>query len=741
MSLPVVSMPEGPLVCNMKQGIMLMCRSSPTEELQQQKIATPTAGQLEQRMIRANERWKMPLDEHQHHGPLHHRSHARTISASEVADAAVHTPNTVVGIPGLLQMEGDPPRETTPATARATPVSLMSRSPRLHAVFSPLSPSIYSRNTDGISILPNDSVMSFESTNDDKADDDSGSAVIITTRAVKSYVIGTPSPQHKTESTGSSKDWRAWLSHEISELDSPLEGDLTIYDGYSPTIRSVSPTARHHRELTQIEDDRTTIGGRASIETQVPSPVARSTSQSGSDVTQVNSQLPSILQQPVQLRSEVTRDDPVSAPNMHTEKREISPLARTSAIRKNRHSSAHSYRSAPTRSANTTPQTSTMNERFPFIDTGRRASMNSARLSRSSRSATDSGSSTKSKGTPVGNVYSDLTPPITVNRAPHSTPSIHPRESKEAEYNKANNKENVIPSYDENKSIQSSSALLSTLASKYNRPKSTVTVSSTVSSVQIKEKTQPPTEGITTSRNTASANSTTARLSRPITLSSSPQRQRARVAMLPIPPNKLTTRPKSAFELRGKGILPLTPCALNTHDGTSPYPRKKMDEKLARTPDPHMSLSGRSGGMDQTTLRMLVESPWAGAELENPPQPVIEHFDRSRMRPRLHAKHDSSTLALHREPRPGLEEQTIDALIDERPLSRRSNFSSVCGEERGSVTGRITPGQRMAERYLRERSAPRESGAGTPCSEHEQRYVRTGATGQILEREDTPAFL
>jgi hypothetical protein len=97
-------------------------------------------------------------------------------------------------------------------------------------------------------------------------------------------------------------------------------------------------------------------------------------------------------------------------------------------------------------------------------------------------------------------------------------------------------------------------------------------------------------------------------------------------------------------------------------------------------------------------------------------------------------------LALHREPSPGLEEQTIDTIIDERALSRRSNFGNVYNDEVNSVTGRTTPGQRMAEKFLRERTVPRGSGAGTPCSEveHEQGMVRVGV---VLEREDTPAFL
>ncbi|KAL5417322.1 hypothetical protein PMIN03_001719 [Paraphaeosphaeria minitans] len=709
-----------------------------------QTTVTPSAGQLEQRLLRSNERWKTPLDEHQKHGSLHYRSHARTISASHFADSAFCTPNTVVGIPALPELEGDSPKETTPTELRATPVNLASETPRVNPIFSPLSPSIYSRGTDGMSILPNDSVMSFDCTQDQQSNEDSGSAVIIASHAVKSYVIGTVSPRQKTESARSSKDWKAWLSREVSELGSSFEGDITINQGYTPTIRNNSSASRHRRELTQIEDDRTTIMARVSIDTRVPSPPPPTTTEVKDEVAEVDQHLPAISQKDTQSMAEVVaKTEAMSTSHARPEQRAVSPLAWTPVIRKDRHSSAHSHYSGKSRPSSGTPKSSTMNDRFPFIETGRRTSIKSALFSRSSRSATDSSSSTRSKGTPMSKVYSDVSAPVTVNWAPQPTPKTNPMDGKEADINKENIKEKVIAI---NTGIKgpspehSDTAILSPLISKENRPKSMLTMPAVTNN-----KIAPLlTNYASTNENSRSSASANNKPAQPSTLSSSPQRQRMRMDLLPISPNKLTTRPKSAFELRRKGNPLLTPSIMQPPCLSTDESLKKSSAGRSSTMTPDHTRMPRpeySSGIDQDTLRMLLESPWAISGPPVSPRSSMEPTDRSRVKHKLHVEHSSSNLALHREPSPGFEERTIDALIDERPLSGRSNFSSACGDDRGSVTGRITPGQRMAERYLRERSAPRGSGTGTPCNEMEQPGLRTGATGHVLKREDTPAFL
>ncbi|KAF1968014.1 hypothetical protein BU23DRAFT_278086 [Bimuria novae-zelandiae CBS 107.79] len=718
---------HGVTIASIVQKKHVQVGTSTPEDLEIPNIVTPSAGQLEQRMTRSKERWKTPLDEHCHHGPLHHRSHARTFSASQYTEVAIRTPATVVGIPPLPELEGDSPKETPPTEVRTTPVNTASRTPRPNPIFSPLSPSIYSRNTDGISILPNDSVMSFDGTNDDP--DDAGSAVIVTSRAVKRHVLGTPSPRQETDSTRLSKDWKAWLSREVSELGSPMEA-LMIKDEYTLTIRNEAPLTRHYRELTQIQDDSTTILARGIIDTRSSSPSAQLSQTKNAEA---DSQQATVMPEDSPSSAEVaTKDQYPPALGTSQQKCAGSPLVRSPAIREERHSSAHSHRSARSRSSISTPKSSTMNERFPFIDTGRRTSVNSARFSRSSRSATDSGSSTRSKGTPVSKVYSDVSAPVTVNWASQNTPQTILKETYNE--NKENRREGLTASTTQTKrpdSAQFSTTLLSSLTTKQNRPKSMLSISP----AQL-NRTTSPLKRFMTIENEDLGKSAITKVASPSTSSRSPQRQRMRTNMPAISPTKLTMRPKSAFELRSKGALPLTPSALNAQSGpTNESSKKKVDRHATRTPDPlHMPMTGRSNGIDQDTLHILLESPWALSGQLPSPRSSLETTDRSRTRPKLNIKHSSSTLALHREPSPGFETQTIDAVIDERPLSRRSNFS-----EKGN--GRATPGQRMAEQFLRERTGPRGSGAGTPCSDVEQEVVRTGPTGTRLEMEDTPAFL
>ena len=226
-------------------------------------------------------------------------------------------------------------------------------------------------------------------------------------------------------------------------------------------------------------------------------------------------------------------------------------------------------------------------------------------------------------------------------------------------------------------------------------------------------------------------------------MSQSLNRQRMRINVPPVSPRKLITRPKSALELGHKGLLPQT---VGSTSGQKDAAKDDRAERASKpftsqsSNSPRISVLERPSAIGQDTLRMFLEAPWAITGAPPSPRSSLEGTSRSRLRPKLRTKNSSSTLALQREPSPGLEEQTIDAIIDGRPLSRRSNLTIFHSDERSSVTGRTTPGQRMAERFLRDRNIL-ESGKGTPCSKTEQEALRTGPTGAKLEREDTPAFL
>lgn len=91
-----------------------------------------------------------------------------------------------------------------------------------------VSPSIYSRNTGGQSPSSNDSAISLVC----GENDGTGTAVIITSHPVKSYALGASRAHTRTQSGKSSKEWKAWLSKEVSELEVETQEDITINDEF-----------------------------------------------------------------------------------------------------------------------------------------------------------------------------------------------------------------------------------------------------------------------------------------------------------------------------------------------------------------------------------------------------------------------------------------------------------------------------------------------------------------------------
>jgi hypothetical protein len=176
-------------------------------------------------------------------------------------------------------------------------------------------------------------------------------------------------------------------------------------------------------------------------------------------------------------------------------------------------------------------------------------------------------------------------------------------------------------------------------------------------------------------------------------------------------PAKLTTRPKSAFDLRNRNSPPLAMSTLARGGSESP---KKKDLYRSRPLLPQKKLSGRS--LEGKSLQSIIESPLV-AKSNFGFRTTPQNSPVELRRPILHMNQSSSTLALNKEPTPGTECVGIDFLIDDGVAE------GACDSRGGSVT----PGQRMAERFLRERTAP--SGAGSP------------ALTATDERNFTPAFI
>ena len=621
-------------------------------------VFTPSATQIEQRVEKAKDRWKTPLDEAEMF--QFPRETNRTYNVTNFAQQTIVCEMTSGSVDCAAQLRIDT-HDLGGQSNRESPVSSKSPTPANHrSVMSPMSPSIYSRNTDGLSIVPKDSIMSLSGPDETETLQDGGSAVILTSQSVRSYVIGTPSPR-RPDSTHTSRDWKAWLSHEISGMELDSQEDLRIAE------RSVVPSGLHRRDISHTshtEHSDTTVILREIVDTSIPEPDLEAStaihtnnitgqcgphdhpkqqSEYGSGTT--NTVLEKSDSHTETIKEVTSTLAATEAPGGHPQVRRLSSRPDSMLLlSKQRPPSTPSGHESTSQPVFETPGSSRMNERFPYIDTGRGSSSNSAKSSRQSKSSTDSNPSLKSlkspKVTPNPKIYSDLSAPAT-NQTSQGVPHTAMKRS-DAQFRK---KENLTPPtlLDINKPNVRPLGLTS-------RPKSMQPLSSAAMNLNTSNTGQYQTN--------ASGTNYAKRNSSPVAI---PPRPRVRATLRPLSPEKLARRPRSSFDLR---------------QGNTRY---------------QLQASGRP-----TITSLGTPSP--------PP------FSEVR-RPALHLKTPSSALALNLEPSPGREERVIDSILD----SDRS--------------GSITPGQRMADRFLKERKSTTVLDGGR---------MRGGLR---LAREDTPAFL
>ncbi|KAF2139015.1 uncharacterized protein K452DRAFT_290108 [Aplosporella prunicola CBS 121167] len=225
-----------------------LCLHLPRIRLQRSpKSPVPTTRQMATRKGKEDTRWRMPLEQ----------------GTSEISSTNLR--GTMVGVNPYELTPLD--KLSAPLKAVVTPERTSSRrnfeqqsnmfiSTRTTLTDVPLSPSIYSRNSNGESPVRKESHGSNTGSEGRLA----GTAVIISSRPVKSYVLGSP-PKPKTgaTSTHSSKDWKAWLSKEVSELSLVQQANFTISDEFPVKPRG------HYREHAQIVDgEDVEIGGDGS---------------------------------------------------------------------------------------------------------------------------------------------------------------------------------------------------------------------------------------------------------------------------------------------------------------------------------------------------------------------------------------------------------------------------------------------------------------------------------------------
>jgi hypothetical protein len=593
--------------------------------------------------------------------PLFPRSINRTFATTNIAST------TVSSRPSREQIAAEELKvinETVVEESQYFSLPTSPESPRPQPLFLPLSPSVYSRNTDGISVLPNDSVMSFDGANDD---DEAGSAIIITSHAVKRHVIGTPSPRRRTESARSSRDWKAWLSHEVMELENLPQEDITIHECYGTP-------GGHRREFTQIgEEDTSTV--RKTIE--IPTP-QQETTQSEAATPRAESS----LKKPAapaegSFEPQNTSKSPKASPTsqVSTPRPDPSPLQK-----KQRQSSIPSTHSPFTLPKFDNRNSERMNDRFPFIETGRASSMNSVRLSYLSHHTPDSGSSSvNSKKTPSPKVYSDFSAPDSNSkRASKQDSNMRSERTEVAHINKQTTKENAPPSMYQR--TQGTHLHSSTQSLPIRSPKSSLQLASGL------ENRVPSSLAMYTTTATDPNDKVKRSPGKVVT-----PRSRLRATVRPIGPGKLIMRPKSAFDLRASNI----PVAR----GGSESPKR--------------SGATEPGGIVRNTVRGRADNEGLSRLLEGRGSVEMHREGAPRAsaeRRVLHVRTSTSTLALNKEPSPGGEDRGLDAIV-------------VAGETIGRMgrSGSTTPGQRLAERFLRERSSV--------------------LGGSPTEKELTPAFL
>jgi hypothetical protein len=590
--------------------------SSPIQQDCATAVFSPSASQIERRVALAKGRWKTPLED------------AEKLHLPRETDRAYNVANFERAFSDELELTvtehievhrtdvPEPPEHPTP-------------SPR--PIMSPLSPSVYSRNTDGVSILPNDSVMSFQSPEDVDRRHNGGSAVILTSQSVRSYVVGTTPSPRRSDSTRSSRDWKAWLSHEVSSMVHTSQEELKIDERY------MTPPGKHRRESTRTSDtdqDDTTVILRPSCDTViacgalVPPPVCDETrprpvdaahampeqrSVSLSSISAVLEKSQSQSSKPVQ----VTPDNspPVAA---QAQKRGVPARRESTPLLDRVRLPSSSHASSASQPLIETPVSARMNERFPYIVNARRYSNNSSQSSRQSKSPPESLASSSlksSKATPSPRIYSDLSIPLS-DRTSQRAPNLTLRRS--AVYSKS--KENVTPP-----SVGTKRAITTTpFGPKPAQLLSSIALNRSSTNIGQYTSNAPDTKHAKHASSPAAT----------------PPRAPIRATVRAISPDKSTRRPKSAFDLRNSG---------------------------ARRP------------------------------------------------PALHAK---SSLAFTREPCPVQEDRAIDSVLED---------------------GRVTPGHRMADKFLRERKSTPGVLEGTGTAGVTESEKKRG--GLRLVREDTPAFL
>ncbi|KAF2834546.1 hypothetical protein M501DRAFT_989619 [Patellaria atrata CBS 101060] len=296
------------------------------------KATRPTQGQLGQRAEKEKDRWKTNMDE----------------------GRSLFYPRSPKSRPGEVN-----PYELTPAeeifgeNIKPQVADIKTTPPNTHGLLhpplctpEPVSPSIYSRHTDGRSPTPK---AAGSAAPDGLSSSDVGTAVVIASgeSSKYSYKLGSPLRPANLHSIRSSRDWKAWLSKEVAELD------IDDPKRYELADQRVLGESGHHRELAQIidNDDNSIGSGQGFLCSLLPLPP-----RSSSRLSERNKQSRNRVD-----GSPETND--TESPDTNNSSRSRKPRKVKRPELKERSSSR-------------------MNDRFPMIETGRPKSKGSSQMTR-----------------------------------------------------------------------------------------------------------------------------------------------------------------------------------------------------------------------------------------------------------------------------------------------------------------------------------------------------------------------
>ncbi|KAF2759122.1 hypothetical protein EJ05DRAFT_485191 [Pseudovirgaria hyperparasitica] len=212
-----------------------------------QRANPPSAEQRAARAERASHRWKSPLDDG--HRSLERASNEKVLMAS--SNSFLDRGQEPTEDCRAVSIDGDGDDFGTPKATHVTYDDSIADGivlPKSRTPARCVSPSIYSQHTNSQHSFVNmDSVTNLPYA---VPKEGAGSAVIITSHPVSCWTIGTPTPTGKrvSHSARSSRDWKAWLSKEVAELEQLASAELAINE---LDLKQQG----HRRERTQISED------------------------------------------------------------------------------------------------------------------------------------------------------------------------------------------------------------------------------------------------------------------------------------------------------------------------------------------------------------------------------------------------------------------------------------------------------------------------------------------------------